>query len=1142
MLDEVHDGIPPRSAGQTVLYALGKISSHNVAIAGYPVGEVGIGVSGGIVSEALRDFPNLEAGILVGIAAGIPSPNRDICLGDVAVAVPTKDNPGVIGYDLVKVDDDEVVQLKQWQNSTHALLRSAIASIQVQEVRPHSSFTRHLEVLERLPEFKRPGPVLPNSEPLALNVRDHPIAHYGTILSGNGVIKSKKRRDELRDKYNGIAIEKEAAGMTTRLPVAVVRGISDFADSNKSDEWHHYAALTAAAYAKEMLIKLGPRKGTGFASQSLISSHIDNSLRLSLPEKCSFMGREDELAKLEEWVGFCPKKTPQKSTVTLWGLAGVGKSQLVSEFVKKQREKHPTSDIFWASGATKEAFEQSILGILKPANNSRIGIPEGSEGYDEHRSMLINSFFSELKSTMRSRWLLIIDGISGDSSLQQLIRDHLDKLPWGSIVLTTRSTEVANWYHDILDLAKILSYHPLSLRLAASVISYYQLSVRQYVKKWRARQLSHEHRTNMSLLQSLELSFEELEKTNMMAAKLLMLFGYLDPRDLWVDLCFNATDDDLPEWLRRIGSSENFHEYYASMRNLSFIEAKPSGSRRDQVCYEIHPAVHEFARWKAKENEKEYVKAAVYLVAAKVPRSTDKNFLEVVQRLEPHAEQCMIYMKQGRGGSSLDLMELECFGNLFRHLGRHDEASWLYERILHIMNGEEEPDESTLEVMAGIENNLGLTYHARRQYDLALRSYSRSYLKRIHLVPKEDDALMMTEYNKGRAFLMLGKLDEALQTLLKVAAHFSRLAAPNEFSGHDPTSGDEAMGEIYFRILNDLGEIYLRKKDLEKAEHNFSTAFYGHKKYLHEMHPATFAARLNMGRLCVEKSRFATAKRIFGYIIETYTEWWGRQHSETMRALAELAGLHMRRAELKRLMGDGGEWDIAMATDLWTEILSFHQEVFGHNSDAATLTRLKLQQVIALSQSNINETLELHFMRNEKLTEFKVMFPTYGLKGTLPSPAVHLIDKKNAGQAIFYLNFESGTQLLIDFGTPEILSIAWDHCNTPGVPEAQKVACRAEIHMFLAAHLESVLLQENDHNILGYTVKIDALSDGKAAEQSLKDVSEKAPHFPPTSVRLETISYRPDGKEVQVGAEKSDNNAFLFTEMAQFREIPNKDL
>lgn len=264
MLDEVHDGITERSIGQNVLYTLGRIASHKVAIAGYPVGEVGLGVSGSMVTEVLRDFPNIEFGLLVGIGAGIPSPTQDIRLGDVAVAVPNRDNPGVIGYDLVKVEEGEV-RLKQWQNSTHPLLRSAITSIRVHEGRPEFEFIRHLNVVERAVAFKRPtqahqfsGLLSPGTQ--EEHDRDEPRAHYGTILSGNGVIKSKVRREELRDRFGGIAIEMEAAGMMTRLPVAVIRGISDFADENKADDWHPYAALTAAAYAKEIIIRLGPLK------------------------------------------------------------------------------------------------------------------------------------------------------------------------------------------------------------------------------------------------------------------------------------------------------------------------------------------------------------------------------------------------------------------------------------------------------------------------------------------------------------------------------------------------------------------------------------------------------------------------------------------------------------------------------------------------------------------------------------------------------------------------------------------------------------------------------------------------------------------------------------------------------------------
>lgn len=37
------------------------------------------------------------------------------------------------------------------------------------------------------------------------------------------------------------------------FPCLVIRGICDYADSHKTKIWQPYAALTAAAYAKELL-------------------------------------------------------------------------------------------------------------------------------------------------------------------------------------------------------------------------------------------------------------------------------------------------------------------------------------------------------------------------------------------------------------------------------------------------------------------------------------------------------------------------------------------------------------------------------------------------------------------------------------------------------------------------------------------------------------------------------------------------------------------------------------------------------------------------------------------------------------------------------------------------------------------------
>jgi nucleoside phosphorylase len=42
--------------------------------------------------------------------------------------------------------------------------------------------------------------------------------------------------------------------MMDSFPCLVIRGICDYADSHKNKIWQPYAAATAAAYAKELLI------------------------------------------------------------------------------------------------------------------------------------------------------------------------------------------------------------------------------------------------------------------------------------------------------------------------------------------------------------------------------------------------------------------------------------------------------------------------------------------------------------------------------------------------------------------------------------------------------------------------------------------------------------------------------------------------------------------------------------------------------------------------------------------------------------------------------------------------------------------------------------------------------------------------
>ena len=61
----------------------------------------------------------------------------------------------------------------------------------------------------------------------------------------------------------------EAFGLMNNFPCLIIRGISDYADGRRDDKWQPYAALTAAAYGKELLLQLSSIQDTHKMSEQL---------------------------------------------------------------------------------------------------------------------------------------------------------------------------------------------------------------------------------------------------------------------------------------------------------------------------------------------------------------------------------------------------------------------------------------------------------------------------------------------------------------------------------------------------------------------------------------------------------------------------------------------------------------------------------------------------------------------------------------------------------------------------------------------------------------------------------------------------------------------------------------------------------
>lgn len=287
MLDEEHDPITLQQ-GDSNEYTLGRIGAHNVAIAGPARGAQGKVAVADVVGRIQLTFTNMTIGLLVGIGGGIPHlPKMDVRLGDVVVGAPEV-GPAVIQYDLGKqlADDFEVTRTL---NKPPAQLLKVVNILEDRYIRQEqgdeSFFTIHLDRFNKYPRMKRlyKRPAVPDRLFLASYTHeagtqcmqhdkqyeeqrpdrdpaDEVQIHYSTILSGDRVMKHEVTRDQISAKHNnGLCFEMEAAGLMDVFPCLVIRGICDYADSHKNKDWQEYAAATAAAYAREILLTMAER-------------------------------------------------------------------------------------------------------------------------------------------------------------------------------------------------------------------------------------------------------------------------------------------------------------------------------------------------------------------------------------------------------------------------------------------------------------------------------------------------------------------------------------------------------------------------------------------------------------------------------------------------------------------------------------------------------------------------------------------------------------------------------------------------------------------------------------------------------------------------------------------------------------------
>ncbi|KAF1922650.1 purine and uridine phosphorylase [Didymella exigua CBS 183.55] len=460
MLDEEHPDLERNPADNDEnLYALGAIGGHNVAIVCLPAGCIGNNPAAAVATQMRATFKKIRFGLMVGIGGGVPSAEADVRLGDVVVSQPHGTLAGVVQYD---AGDMTLSGFKRTGalNSPPQMLLAAVSRVRANELRGRSQLCEHIAKLGSISKFQRSkaGPdvlfeasyeheggqtcdkcnVARHEAREPRDSEEEVVTHYGTIASGNQVIKNAAVRDKLSVELAGVlCFEMEAAGLMNSFPCLVVRGVCDYADSHKNKRWQAYAAGTAAAYAKEVLLVIPPAEvaKSRTAEETIREASAKPTYCIPFLKNQYFVGRRHELAVLRQRL--LVERDCQKMSIV--GLGGTGKTQVALQFVYEVKEAQPEWSIFWVPAVSMESFEQACAGIAEA-----VGISQAADK-EEDAKELVKAWLSASRA---GRWMLVVDNADDPDVLfgteqSQGIVDYLPESEQGVVMYTTRTLEVA---------------------------------------------------------------------------------------------------------------------------------------------------------------------------------------------------------------------------------------------------------------------------------------------------------------------------------------------------------------------------------------------------------------------------------------------------------------------------------------------------------------------------------------------------------------------------------------------------------------------------------------------------------------------------------------------------------------------------
>jgi hypothetical protein len=148
-----------------------------------------------------------------------------------------------------------------------------------------------------------------------------------------------------------------------------------------------------------------------------------------------FVGRETELEQLRTWLAPRPRR---QNVVALYGLGGMGKTQLSIHFARRSIDTY--TSIFWLNAQDESILKAGLAGLAAQVMGEQKSATDSHE--EERMVQQVRQWFSRPDN---DGWLVLYDnydnpvvpGITSTTSYD--IRDYFPHRGHGSILITTRS-------------------------------------------------------------------------------------------------------------------------------------------------------------------------------------------------------------------------------------------------------------------------------------------------------------------------------------------------------------------------------------------------------------------------------------------------------------------------------------------------------------------------------------------------------------------------------------------------------------------------------------------------------------------------------------------------------------------------------